>query len=178
MRETHSLLFAPFRLDLGTERLWCGKEARQSTRKAFAALYYLVAHAGQLVTKEELIEAVWAVPYVSDTALAACIRAIRRALDEQAHVPQFVETVRGRGYRFLAAVTVETLPVASVGADGGGAGRRRKQPPSAAWLWHTRPEMSCRPWMPSCSWPEPRPMKATMTWPSGSTNKPRRFVVS
>src|SRR4030095_13513697 len=122
MRETHSLLFAPFRLDLGAERLWCGEEARPLTPKAFAALCYLVAHAGQLVTKEDLIEAVWAVPYVSDTALAACIRAIRRALNEQAHVPQFVETVRGRGYRFLAAVTVETLPVASVGADGGGAG--------------------------------------------------------
>src|SRR5262245_56356249 len=122
MRETHSLLFAPFRLDLGAERLWSGAEARPLTRKAFAALRYLVAHAGQLVTKDELIEAVWAVPYVSDTALAACIREIRRALDEQAHAPQFVETVRGRGYRFLAAVTVETLPVASVGADGGGAG--------------------------------------------------------
>ena len=90
MRETHSLLFAPFRLDLGAERLWCGEEARPLTPKAFAALCYLVAHAGQLVTKEELIEAVWAVPYVSDTALAACIREIRRALDEQAQAPQFV----------------------------------------------------------------------------------------
>ena len=50
------------------------------TRKAFAALRYLVAHAGQLVTKDELIAAVWAVPYVSDMALAACIREIRRAL--------------------------------------------------------------------------------------------------
>src|SRR5215510_16238450 len=122
MRETHSLLFAPFRLDLGAERLWRGEEARSLTRKAFAALRYLVAHAGQLVTKEELIEAVWAIPYVSDTAIAACIREIRRALDEQAQAPQFVETVRGRGYRFLAAVTVETRPVAAVGVDGGGAG--------------------------------------------------------
>jgi DNA-binding winged helix-turn-helix (wHTH) protein len=120
MRETHSLLFVPFRLDLGAERLWRGAEARPLTRKAFAALRYLVAHAGQLVTKDELIEAVWAVPYVSDTALAACIREIRRALDEQAHAPQFVETVRGRGYRFLAAVTVETRPVAVVGADSSG----------------------------------------------------------
>ena len=87
MRETHSLLFAPFRLDLGAERLWRGEEARPLTRKAFAALRYLVAHAGQLVTKEELIEAVWAVPYVSDTAIAACICEIRRALDEQAQAP-------------------------------------------------------------------------------------------
>src|SRR4029453_12177152 len=101
--------------------LWRGEETRPLTRKAFAALRYLVAHAGQLVTKEELIEAVWAVPYVSDTAIAACIREIRRALDEQGQAPRFVETVRGRGYRFLATVTVETRPVAAVGVDGGGA---------------------------------------------------------
>ena len=77
-------------------------EARPLTRKAFAALCYLVGHAGQLVTKDELIAAVWAVPYVSDMALAACIREIRRALEEPVHAPQFVETVRGRGYGFLA----------------------------------------------------------------------------
>lgn len=120
MRETHSLLFAPFCLDLGAERLWHGEEARPLTRKAFAALRYLVAHAGQLVTKDELIAAVWAVPYVSDAALATCIHEIRRALDEPAQAPQFVETVRGRGYRFVATATVEMPPVAAVGADVGG----------------------------------------------------------
>jgi class 3 adenylate cyclase/predicted ATPase len=117
MQETHSLWFAPFRLDLGAEQLWRGEEARPLTRKAFATLRYLVAHAGKLVTKDELIAAVWDVPYVSDMALATCIREIRRALDEQAHAPQFVETVRGRGYRFLAAVTAEALPEAELGTE-------------------------------------------------------------
>ena len=56
---------------------------RPLSRKAFAALRFLVARAGQLVPKDELIAAVWAVPYVSDTALAACIREIRRALRHQ-----------------------------------------------------------------------------------------------
>src|SRR5215510_8370344 len=126
MRETHSLLFAPFRLDLGAEQLWCGEEARPLTRKAFAALRYLVAHAGQLVPKEALIAAVWATPYVTDMALAACIREIRRALDDPAHAPQFVATVRGRGYRFLADVTVETCPDTAVGADREGTGRLPK----------------------------------------------------
>ena len=106
MQETHSLQFAPFRLDLGAEQLWRGEEARPLTRKAFATLRYLVEHAGHLVTKDDLIAAVWAVPNVSDMALASCIREIRRVLDEQAHAPQFVETVRGRGYRFLAPVTL------------------------------------------------------------------------
>src|SRR5215831_12951624 len=100
MRETHSLLFAPFRLDLGTERLWCGEEARPSTRKAFAALCYLVAHAGQLVTKEDLIEAVWAVPYVSDTAIAACIREIRRRSMSRRRRPSSWKRCAGGGIDF------------------------------------------------------------------------------
>jgi predicted ATPase/DNA-binding winged helix-turn-helix (wHTH) protein len=116
MPETSSLRFASFHLDLGTEQLWRGAEAQPLTRKAFAVLRYLVEHAGQLVTKEELIAVAWAVPYVSDMALAACIREIRRALEDPAYTPQFVATVRGRGYRFLAAVTVETHPGTAVGA--------------------------------------------------------------
>src|SRR5262245_35141693 len=126
MQETHSLRFVPFRLDLGAEQLWYGEEVRPLSRKAFAALRYLVVHAGQLVTKDALIAAVWDVPYVSDMALAACIREIRRALDAPAHAPQFVATVRGRGYRFLAAVTVETHPDTAVGADREGTGRLPK----------------------------------------------------
>jgi predicted ATPase/DNA-binding winged helix-turn-helix (wHTH) protein len=123
MPETHSLRFAPFCLDLGAEQLWRGAEARPLTRKAFAVLRYLVEHTGQLVTKDELIAAAWAVPYVSDMALAACIREIRRALDDPAYAPQFVATVRGRGYRFLAAVTVETCSGTAVGAPVTGGSR-------------------------------------------------------
>ena len=53
-----SLLFATFRVDLGNERLWRGEEALKLTPKAFAVLRYLVAHAGRLVTKDELLQAV------------------------------------------------------------------------------------------------------------------------
>lgn len=111
MRETHSLYFGPFRLDLGTEQLWRGAEPRPLTRKAFTALAYLVTHAGQLIRKDALVAAVWAVPYVSDMAVAACIREIRRVLDDTAQTPQFLETIRGRGYRFVAAVTAEVTAV-------------------------------------------------------------------
>jgi DNA-binding winged helix-turn-helix (wHTH) protein len=54
-------------------------------------------------------------------ALAACIREIRRALDDPAHAPPFVVAVRKRGYRFLAAVTVETRPGTAVEAEIAGA---------------------------------------------------------
>lgn len=105
MPEQQMLQFGPFYLDLGAEQLWCSAEVRPLTRKAFAALRYFVMHAGQLVLKDALIAAVWDEPYVSDAAIAACIREVRRSLEDPARAPRFLETVRGRGYRFLASVT-------------------------------------------------------------------------
>jgi predicted ATPase/DNA-binding winged helix-turn-helix (wHTH) protein len=100
------LTFGAFRLDLSAERLWHGTEVVPLTAKTFAVLHYLVEHAGQLVTRETLLEAVWGTVYVSDAALASCIRDIRRALGEPGRQPQFLETVRGRGYRFGGPVVV------------------------------------------------------------------------
>ena len=105
MRETRVLEFVPFRLDLGAERLWRGTQAVRLTPKAFAVLCHLVCHAGHLVTKDELVAAAWALPYVSEAALTVCLSEIRRALGDTVRAPQFLETVRGRGYRFCAPVT-------------------------------------------------------------------------
>src|SRR5262252_2831918 len=106
MREQRLLIFEPFGLDVGNARLWRGPEATHLTRKAFAVLHYLVEHAQQLVTKDELLEVVWSQTHVSEAALAVCIREIRQALGDHTRTPRFIETVHGRGYRFLATVTV------------------------------------------------------------------------
>jgi DNA-binding winged helix-turn-helix (wHTH) protein/tetratricopeptide (TPR) repeat protein len=105
MPETRMWYFAPFRLDMGDERLWQGTEPVRLTAKAFAVLCHLVEHAGQLVTKDDLFAAVWESAYVSEAALAVCIGEIRRALGDVAQTRQYLETVRGRGYRFVAPVT-------------------------------------------------------------------------
>ena len=113
MRDQCILSFAPFCLDLGNERLWRGQEAIHLTHKAFAVLRALGAQAGQLVTKEELLEGGWPHTHVSEAALAGCIRELRQALGDHPRRPRFIETVHGRGYRFIAAVTVaDQLPVA------------------------------------------------------------------
>ena len=106
MQEPRILIFEPFCLDVGNERLWRVQEALHLTHKAFAVLHYLAEHAGQLVTKDELLEVVWSQTHVSEAALAVCIREIRQALGDQPRTPRFVATVHGRGYRFLAAVTI------------------------------------------------------------------------
>jgi DNA-binding winged helix-turn-helix (wHTH) protein len=78
MAETPLWHFGPFHLDVGAERLWRGSEAVRLRAKAFAVLRHLVAHAGQLVTKDALVATVWATPYVSDAALGVCVRELRQ----------------------------------------------------------------------------------------------------
>jgi DNA-binding winged helix-turn-helix (wHTH) protein/predicted ATPase len=102
----HILIFEPFRVDIADERLWRGEDAVHLTNKAFAVLRYLAEHPAQLVTKDALLDAVWPDTVVSESAMSVCIREIRQALGDDARAPAFIETVRGRGYRFLAPVTI------------------------------------------------------------------------
>lgn len=69
----------------------------------------LVSHAGELVTRQELQQAVWGDNFVEfDQGLNFCIRQIRIALGEQAEAPVFIETVPRQGYRFIAPVSPVT----------------------------------------------------------------------
>src|SRR4029450_6932458 len=79
------------------------------TPKAFAVLRYLMAHPGQLVTKEELLNAAWPGIYVGDAALKVCIRRIRQALGDCSHPPQYIQTVHWRGYRFIGKIALSEL---------------------------------------------------------------------
>src|SRR5262249_14730161 len=65
-----------------------------------------------LVTKDELLDAVWPDVSVADAALKVAIREIRKALDDPADAPLFIETVHGRGYRFRASPRGGALPAA------------------------------------------------------------------
>ena len=76
------MYFPPFRLDLSSEQLWRDEQAIALRPKTFAVLRYLVEHPGKLVTKDELLDAVWAGTVVSDTVLKSCIRELRTALGD------------------------------------------------------------------------------------------------
>jgi class 3 adenylate cyclase/DNA-binding winged helix-turn-helix (wHTH) protein len=103
-------LFEPFRLDPANACLWRGTEAVALPPKAFDVLRYLVMHPDRLVTKDELLDAVWPATAISDAVVRVAIGALRRALDDTAQRPRYIATVARRGYRFLAAVTVVDLP--------------------------------------------------------------------
>lgn len=94
--------FGAFQLDPGNARLSRGSETIPLTPKAFDALRYLAGHPDQLVTKDELLKAVWPDVIVGDASVKVCIREIRKALDDDAQQPKYIETVHRRGYRFIA----------------------------------------------------------------------------
>jgi DNA-binding winged helix-turn-helix (wHTH) protein/tetratricopeptide (TPR) repeat protein len=100
--------FQSFRLDTSDECLWHDGHRLALTRKAFAVLNHLVEQAGHLVTKEELMEAVWPETYVQEEILKTYVRKLRQTLGDDAQHPLFIETQQGRGYRFIAEVSEET----------------------------------------------------------------------
>ena len=98
------IIFDPFCLDLGNECLWRGSEAIKLRPKVFAVLHHLLDHPGQLVTKEQLLNAVWPETFVTDAVLKVTIRQLRSALDDDPNAPRFIQTAHRRGYRFIASV--------------------------------------------------------------------------
>ena len=70
--------FEPYRLEVRNAQLWCGTQALRLTAKAFDVLCYLVEHAGQLVTKDELFAAVWPDLEVSEGVLTNCEGVLRK----------------------------------------------------------------------------------------------------
>jgi DNA-binding winged helix-turn-helix (wHTH) protein/predicted ATPase len=110
MPEPQRFVFGAFQLDLQDERLWCGAAVVRLPPKPFAVLACLVTRAGQLVTKDALLAAVWPDTVVSEDVLTVAMRQLRRALGDQTRPPQVIETVHGRGYRFIAPVRATRPP--------------------------------------------------------------------
>src|SRR3989441_2875591 len=96
--------FDRFRLDPDHACLWCEAQAIALPPKAFAVLHYLVTHPDRLVSKDELLDAVWAETAVSDAVVRVAIGALRKVRGDRAQTPRFIARVPGRGFRFLAPV--------------------------------------------------------------------------
>ena len=108
--EAHEVQCGPFRVDLRNECVWHGAEALHVRPKTFAVLRYFVTHPDCLVTKEELLAAVWPETVVHEAALNICISQLRRVLGDDPQAPRFIATVHRRGYRFIGALTVAGPP--------------------------------------------------------------------
>ena len=104
MTSEHRLAFGHFQFDPATGNLHGASGLIPMQPKALALLGYFASHAGRLVSKRELLDALWPDVFVADAVLKACVCEIQRALGDDAHTPRFVETAHRRGYRFIAPV--------------------------------------------------------------------------
>lgn len=88
-------------------RLTRGTQEVRLEPKVMQVLEVLAATPGEVVTREQLVAAVWPGVFVSDDVVHRVIRELRRAFGDDSARPTYVETIRKRGYRLIAPVRVE-----------------------------------------------------------------------
>ncbi|WP_052074748.1 winged helix-turn-helix domain-containing protein [Shewanella mangrovi] len=100
----HIFFFGDWQVSPTANSLQQGRKKRQLEPKAMDVLCYLCERAGAVVSSDELIEHCWAGIDTGDNPLHKTIAQLRRALDDSATSPTYIETIRKRGYRTLAEV--------------------------------------------------------------------------
>jgi len=111
------ITFSPFRLDLRSGRLLRGAAAIPLRPKTWAVLHYLAKRPGVLVSKDELLDAVWGSVAVTESTLSKSIGELRVALGDSFKAPRVIEMVQRRGFRFIATVTGNGGQVSSAAAS-------------------------------------------------------------
>lgn len=96
--------FENYRLDTDNATLYRDDEAVELRPKTFDVLQFLVEHAGELVRKETLLEAVWENSYVVEGVLSTSMSELRKLFGDTAKNQRYISTVYRRGYRFIAEV--------------------------------------------------------------------------
>ena len=101
--------FGPFRLDGAQHLLFRDGKVVPLSRKATDVLLVLLEHCGQLVEKEVLMRRVWPDSFVEESNLAVHISQLRKTLSE-GDIPNRIETITRRGYRFVGELNGDTVP--------------------------------------------------------------------
>jgi DNA-binding response OmpR family regulator len=98
------LTIGEYVLDESNARLTRDGKALDLPPKAFAVLCLLARNSQKLITKDELLDAVWGHRHVSESVLKTTINQVRTQLNDDPRAPRYIETLNRRGYRFVAQV--------------------------------------------------------------------------
>jgi DNA-binding winged helix-turn-helix (wHTH) protein len=130
MRQTRTVRyrFADCLVDTQRFELLQGDEPVHVEPQVFDVLAHLLANRDRVVTKAELLDAVWGDQFVSESALTTRIKQVRQAVGDTGRDQRVVRTAHGRGYQFVAAVEAEALPAAGCVPGWCGGGRLRGAP--------------------------------------------------
>ena len=99
--ENPDISFAEFELDIPRRQLLRQGQPVSLHSRAFDLLVFLVENSGRVVSKEEILEKVWANRFVEEANLSVQISALRKALGETREEPQYLLTIPGVGYKFI-----------------------------------------------------------------------------
>jgi TolB-like protein/DNA-binding winged helix-turn-helix (wHTH) protein/Tfp pilus assembly protein PilF len=112
-----------FELDVRVHRLRRAGRVLKLERIPLEILVLLLEHNGEIVTREQIVSRIWGPGVVLDTdnSIRGAIRKLRQVLKDDAETPQFIQTITGRGYRFIAPVAIhardESQAEASIAGD-------------------------------------------------------------
>jgi DNA-binding winged helix-turn-helix (wHTH) protein len=101
-------VFGDYTLDTRQSELCHAGEPVKLRLKVFQVLVYLLTHRDRPVPKQELCEHLWPQQFVSDATLDSCIAEVRQAVGDSGRGQHIIQTRRGYGYRFVAAVEVHS----------------------------------------------------------------------
>jgi DNA-binding winged helix-turn-helix (wHTH) protein/Tol biopolymer transport system component len=129
--------FGPFRFDRALGFLYCDGEEVPLPPRAAGVLDHLLEHPGTLVSKDDLLDSVWDSAEVTEYSLVEAIKVVRKALGDEGRERRYVQTIHGRGYRFVAEVRWQAVPEANAVAENGEAtpqvGRGQGAPRVGGW---------------------------------------------
>jgi len=103
------LRFDDYSLDVARHELWRGSEPVVVEPQVFDLLAYLVQHPERVVTRDELLQAVWDGRIVSESAITNRVNAARRAIGDSGEKQRLIRTVPRKGFRFIGAIRIEAV---------------------------------------------------------------------
>src|SRR5262245_34191051 len=135
------LTFGRYLLDTNRRELWFGAEPVAIEPQVFDLIAYLVQHRDRVVTKDELLQAVWGGRIVSESALTTRINAARRAVGDTGETQHLIRTLPRKGIRFVGEVQERPLVQKSV-------------PPPASDAFSEKPSIAVLPFQNMSGDPE------------------------
>ena len=107
---SHLYRFGPYVLDPQRRTLYCDESPVPLTPKAFDVLLFLAKNPNRLITKDELLQAVWGDTFVEEANLTQYISHLRKALGESSEDSRLIVTISRKGYQFTADVALAETP--------------------------------------------------------------------
>lgn len=107
MEGSNRYTFAGFTLESRTHRLSYNSEERQTSTKVVDFLLLMVAAPGTVISKDQILDTLWPDQFVSEASISRLVSDTRQLLHADAPDTEFIQTVRGKGFRFVAPVALE-----------------------------------------------------------------------